>query len=185
MKSRLLLLPWLLGASALRLAAEAPAAPTVIVSDNLESQSSATETVSDFDGHVRVTGTNLTLDCDHLRVISSRVGDPNAAIGQPTGVKYMLATGHVHIVQVGGLREATSGRAELLPEKNEIVLTDNPVAIDHGDNVTTSGDEMELLRDQRRIRVRHPRIVGPPMKDLGFAKPSPAPGGPDAPAAKP
>ncbi|MGH7996025.1 MAG: hypothetical protein ACREFX_06710, partial [Opitutaceae bacterium] len=120
MRARLLI-PLVLACAGAAPAWAAAPTPTVIVSDSMDSQSTATRTVSVFDGHVHVDGTDLTLDCDHLKIISSRVGEANAAIGQPTGLLYLLATGHVHLRQVGGAREATCGRAELLPDKDEII----------------------------------------------------------------
>lgn len=168
--------PALLAATLLaagRLAAVEPR-PTDITSDDMTSQATATETDSVFDGHVHVTGTNITLDCDHLRVLSSRVNETGAAIGQPTGLKYLLATGHVHIEQVGGAREARCGSAEMVPGKDEIILRGDPVVIDHTGGTTVAGDVIELFRGQQKVIVHHTHVTGPPMKDLGFKLPSAA-----------
>ncbi len=179
---RLLLAAALASAARFAVAAETPA-PTVILADRLESQSSDTETVTDCIGHVIVTGTNLELRCDRLHLITSRLSDRAGILGKQTGFKTMLATGHVHIVQTHGLREATCGRAEVFPNQDKIVLTENPVVIDHGNGSRATGDELDLLRDQRRVTGTHVRIDAPPIKDLGFERSTAAPGptGPDTP----
>ena len=102
------------------LAADAPQ-PTVITSDVFESQSTANETTTVYTGHVVVTGTDLKLNCNRLLVISSRTGDPAATIGQQDKFKYLLATGQVRIVSAQ--REATCGRAEVLPLEDKVTLT--------------------------------------------------------------
>lgn len=174
------LLPLCLAAFvAARVAAAQAPQPTVITADAMDSQSTGDETVSVFDGRVHVVGTDITLDCDHLKIISSRVHQSAAAaIGQPSGLKYLLATGHVRISQVSGAREATCGQAEYLPGQDEIILRDHPVVVDHSSGVTESGEWIEVLRGKEEVRVHHPHVIAPPMKDLGF--PAPKTGGPKA-----
>ena len=93
----------------------------------------------------------------------------------------MEATGHVRIVQ--GDREAVCGRAEVDPREDKIVLTGDPVVTDRGNGTTWTGDTITMLRSQRRVLVGHPRVTGPPIKDLGFDKNQPPPPAGTPPAA--
>jgi lipopolysaccharide export system protein LptA len=167
----------LVGAAGLR-AADELQPNTVIDSDHLDySKTSDTEATSFFTGHVVVTGTNLRITCDRLEIISTSGADQSDTIGQQDQFKYILATGHVHIVQ--GDREATCGRAEVLPRDNKITLTESPSVTDRGNGSVADGDKITLLRGQRRVIIEHAHMVGPPVKDLGFDKnqkaPAPAP----------
>lgn len=134
-----------------------------------------------FTGSVTLTGTNLRILCDRLEIIAESVGDKNSTLPDLDKFKYLLATGHVRIVQ--GDREATSGRAEVLPRDDRIVLTESPVVIDHGADAVTAGEKITLLRGARQVIVEKLRTSMPSIKDLGFDKNQPleAP----APAAKP
>jgi lipopolysaccharide export system protein LptA len=147
--------------------------PTVITSDSGEAQSTDNETTSYFRGNVIVTGNDLRIECDQLEVISARTGDKADTIGTQSSFKYILATGHVRIVQ--GLREAVCARAEVLPQENRITLTGQPVVTDHGNGTVFTGEPLILYRNQRRVTGEHVRITAPPIKDLGFDKNEPAP----------
>jgi lipopolysaccharide export system protein LptA len=155
---------------------------TVIESEQLDWRSTDTETTSVLTGKVVVTGTNLRLTCDRLEIVAARKRDPSATIGKLEGFKSLVATGNVRIIQ--GDREAACGRAEVLPGDNKIILTGQPVVVDHAVNWTWTGDELEMLRGQRQIRGTNVRFTGPPMKDLGIDKPKPAPEAPKAEAPK-
>ena len=172
-------LPCLLAlcASAAAFAADPP--PTVITSDSGEARSTDTETTSLFQGHVVVTGNDIRIECDRLEVISARSGDKSDTIGTQSSFKYILATGHVHIVQ--GVREASCGRAEVLPQENRITLTGSPVVTDRGNGTVFTGEPLVLYRNQRRVTGEHVRITAPPVKDLGLRQnepPPPPPGNP-------
>jgi len=189
--ARLLLPILLVAADLVRAAAPASTPPvvpveTVILSDNAEIQSTDTETTSDFTGHVLVTGTNMIIHCDRLIVVTKRVSDKSATIGDPTGFKSLLALGHVHIQQNDGLREAICGQAQVFPESDKIVLTRDPVVIDKSNGSQASGDVIELYKGQRLAKVHHSHMILPPMKDLGFdknQKPDTPPGADAAPSA--
>jgi lipopolysaccharide export system protein LptA len=146
-------------------AGEAPQ-PTVITSDRFEMKGTDTETASNFDGHVVVTATGMRLECDHLEVISARMGDKEDTVGQQDRFRSLIATGNVRIVQ--GDREATCGRAEVLPREDRITLTLNPVVIDRGNNTRAEGEEIYMLRNERQVRGKNIRITAPPLRDLGF-----------------
>jgi len=176
---RLVLLPAL---AALLSAAGAPAAdppPTVITSDSGEAQSTDTETTSFFSGHVVVTGNDIRIECDRLKVISARSGDRADTIGTQNSFKYILATGHVLITQ--GDREAACGRAEVLPQDNKITLTGHPVVTDRGNGTTYTGEPLVLYRNERRVTGEHVHITAPPIKDLGFDRNEPPPAPPKQP----
>jgi lipopolysaccharide export system protein LptA len=142
--------------------------PTVIESRGLDMKSTETETTSIFTGNVVVTGTNLRLTCDRLEVVAFRQKDAAAAIGKVERFKSLIAEGNVRIIQ--GDREAACGKAVVLPGDDKITLTDRPVVSDKSVGWTWTGDELLLLRGERQVRGTNVRIVGPPVKDLGFDK---------------
>ena len=175
------LLPFLLSAtiwSALAHAAETQ--PTVIDSEQLDMRSTDTLTTFIFTKNVKVSGTNLKLTCDQLTVTTTRKGDPTATIGKLARFKSLIAEGHVQILQSD--REATCGRAEVLPDDDKIILTDHPVIKDLANGATATGPKMVLYRGERRAVIEGAesaptRITLPAIKDLGFdqeKKPAPA-----------
>lgn len=158
--------------------------PTIIDSQQLDMHSTDKLTTFVFTTDVIVTGTNLKLTCDRLEVITTRTGDPTATIGKLGRFKSLIAEGRVHIVQSD--REAACGRAEVLPDDDKIILTDNPVVKDLANGATATGPRMVLYRGERRAVIEGAegapsRIILPAIKDLGFekepAKPAPAPAG--------
>jgi lipopolysaccharide export system protein LptA len=169
----------LLPPSALLRAAEEPQ-QTVITSDAFDSSSRDTETVSFFTDHVVVTATNIKMTCDRMKTITAKVADKADTIGKQNQLKYMLATGHVHIWQ--GEREAVCGRAEVLPAEDKIVLTESPSVTDHGNNSVGTGDIIEMHRNQRTVTGKNVHFTLPSIKDLGFDKnqapPAPEPQAP-------
>lgn len=174
----LFLLPTLLLlVSPLRAAEELP--PTIIeCAGAAETISTDTETIATFQNQVVVTGNGLKLYCDFLKVVAIRKGDPTATLGQYGYFKSLVATGRVRIIQ--GDREATCGRAEVFPNEDQIVLSENPVVRSVDDQYVVTGPEILLLRGQRRAIVRgttenHSRIILPAIKDLGFEEENPQP----------
>lgn len=179
--------------------APAPAPETVIECAGLaETTSTDTETVATFRDKVVVTGNNLKLTCDYLKVVASRKGDPKATIGKYGYFKTLVAVGNVKIIQ--GDREATCGHAEIFPGEDRVVLSresktepypsirirgDKP-----GSDFVGSGPRMILYRGERKAVIEPEDGVGsrfilPSIKDLGFdkTKPGTAPGAtPTAPA---
>lgn len=142
---------------------------TVITSEGPgEMISTDKETTFTFKDHVVVTGTNLKMTCDFLQVIVLRSGDQTATIGKTEKFKSMLATGNV--LMVLGDREAACGRAEVLPGESKVVLSENPVIVDHDQNTRAAGEEITLLSGQRQVKIKNPVITGPPVKDLGVDK---------------
>jgi lipopolysaccharide export system protein LptA len=167
-------------AAALALAAGARAADpqvTTVDSVSLESVSTDTETTTVCRDDVVAVGTDMTLHCDYLKIVATRIGDKSATLGKYGKFKYMLATGHVKIVQ--GDRVATCGRAEVFPGEDRIVLTESPVVEIASEGYKVSGPRMVLYRGQRRAVVegtpgQPSHISLPAIKDLGFPADKPA-----------
>lgn len=164
----------LLACASLALRAQTPPpapTPTELVADKLEMSSTDTETRAVCIGHVVLTGTNLRIVCDRLELIANRLGgaDDDASIPTLERFRYLLAEGNVRIVQED--REATCGRAEVFPAENRVVLTIDPVLVDHSSNVTAAGERITLLRGERQVFVDKPRFTGPPIRDLGANAP--------------
>src|SRR5580693_3905153 len=124
---------------------------TTIDADSLESVSSDTETITTFHDNIVVVGNGITMSCDFLKVIASRVGEKSATLGKYGKFKYLLATGNVKIVQTD--RVATCGRAEVFPGEDRIVLTENPVVRIESEHYVASGPRMVLYRGQRRAVI--------------------------------
>jgi lipopolysaccharide export system protein LptA len=181
-----------------QLAAEAP--PTVIECAGLsETISTDTETTAIFRDKVVVTGNNLKLTCDYLKVVASRKGDPKATIGKYGFFKTLVASGNVRIIQ--GDREATCGHAEIFPGEDRVVLSrlnkTGPFPSIRLVNATTgvveyegSGPRMILYRGERKASIEPEDGVGgrftlPAIKDLGFDKKKTKPAAAPAPAASP
>lgn len=150
----------------------APLPPTVIECDGLaETVSTDTETIATFRDKVVVTGTDLKLYCDFLKVIALRKGDIESTLGGYGNFKSLVATGNVRIVQ--GDREATCGRAEVFPGENRIVLSESPVVRSLDNEYVATGPRLVLYRGERRAVIEgrpdeRARITLPPLKDLGF-----------------
>jgi hypothetical protein len=179
MKLSLVLAAWLLLPAAL-IIAEVPPQKTVLDCDRAEIWSEGNETHGICTGSVTLVGTNVRLVCDRLEFIALGRGDTTSTLPPLERFRQLVATGHVKIIQ--GEREASCGRADLLPREDKIVLTDQPVVIDRGNDQTLEGERITMFRGERRVIVEKTHLVGPEIKDLGFdarepaAKPaSPAP----------
>lgn len=173
MKNFLLIFACALGlAAAVR--AEAPAQKTTLDCDHAEMWSIGNETRGVCTGSVTLIGTDLKIICDRLEFVALGIGDKSSTLPTLDKFKYMLATGHVVITQAD--REATCGRAEVLPHEDKVVLTENPVLIDRATEWTSAGEKITLLRGERRVIVDKSRVTGPALRDLGYEKsPLPAP----------
>jgi lipopolysaccharide export system protein LptA len=173
MKLRLLTL---LAALSLPVAAVAQSATpqnTVIESDGPgEMVRTDTEMTITFRDNVRVTGTNMRLTCDYLEVVVVATGDKSATLGKAEKFRSLVATGNVRMFQ--GDREAACARAEVLPEQEKVILSGNPVVVDHDQNTRMAGKTIRMFRGQRKVEVDEPILTAPPVKDLGVDK-SPAP----------
>ena len=138
---------------------------TELTADDLVMTSTDRESRVVCVGNVQLTGTNLRIVCDRLEIIADRDYDPTATLGELRGFKYLLATGNVRIVQ--GQREATCGRAEVLPGDDKVVLSENPVVLDRATDFIGRGEVITLLRGEQRMEIKQPRFSAPPIQDLG------------------
>jgi lipopolysaccharide export system protein LptA len=163
----------LVPAVALR-AAEPVPADTVLTSDHLDSRSTDKEVLTILWDNVTVSATNLRITCDRVELVSLRPDDNTQLIAKQNRFKSLVATGHVKIVQSDSNREATCGRAEVLPGEDRITLTENPRVVDLDaagkPEWTWTGDKLLLLRGERRVQGENVRITAPAIKDLGFDK---------------
>ena len=167
----------LLGAAPLLQAVEPQL--TTLTCEHMDMWSEGDETKAICTGKVTLTGTDLKILCDRLELTATRIGEKNTSIPTLEKFRYLLATGHVSITQ--GSRGATCGRAEVFPREEKVVLTEDPVVVDHATDFVSAGDRITMLRGQERVEVDNPRLTGPAIKDLGFDRNKPA----DAPAAPP
>ena len=149
-------------------AEEPPVPPTEITARHMESRSTDTEMTTVFTSDVVVTGNNIHLTCDRLDAVSVRIGDQSQVVARQNRFKSLVAIGHVKIVQ--GDREATCGRAVVLPDDDKITLTESPVVVDRSADVTWTGDKLWLLRGERQAFGDNVRMTLPPIKDLSFDK---------------
>ncbi len=152
-------------------AADEPPPTTVDCAGLAESVSTDTETTTSFHDQVVAIGNGIRLECDFLKVIATRFGDKSATLSKYGRFRYMLATGHVKIVQ--GDRTATCGRAEIFPDEDRIVLTEHPVVVDSGQHSEVTGPRMVLYRGQRRVVIegapnQQTHVTLPSIKNLGF-----------------
>ncbi len=174
---------WILAIVAGPLLRAADTQKTTLTCDHMDMWSEGEETKAICTGKVTLTGTDLQIVCDRLELTATRLGKEKGSVPDLEKFRYLLATGHVSITQ--GSREATCGRAEVLPREDKVVLTENPVVVDHAMDFVTAGERITMLRGQERVEVEKPRLTGPAIKDLGFDKnKSAAPEAPDEDAKK-
>ena len=146
--------------------AEQPAQKTTLDCDHAEMWSIGAETHGICTGAVTLVGTNIRITCDRLEFLALGVGDKTATLPTLEKFKYMLATGPVVITQSD--REATCGRAEVLPHEDKVILTESPVVTDRATEWTSTGEKITMLRGERRVIVEKSRVTGPAIRDLGY-----------------
>ncbi|MDF9833157.1 lipopolysaccharide export system protein LptA [Ereboglobus sp. PH5-5] len=137
-------------------------------------------THANLDENVTVAATDTRLTCDHLvlAVTPQKQPAPDAPAPKIAPLQHFLATGNVHLAQAS--REATGGQAEILPNEDKIILTQNPVLIDHEASATASADIFTLQRLERRLTAENNvRITLPPIKDLSANTPQSPAASPD------
>ncbi len=174
-----LLLGASLATSSLLRAAEPALEDTVLISDHLDSRSTDKEVRTLLWDHVLITATNLRITCDRAELVSVRAGDATQLVAKQNRFKSLVLIGHVTIFQRDSNRTATCGHAEILPAQDSITLTEDPKVVDLDKDgkpeLTWTGDELLLLRGERRVQGKNVRFTAPPIKDLGFDKAKAAP----------
>jgi lipopolysaccharide transport protein LptA len=113
------------------------AGSTVITSDELHSDQMAHTSI--FTGKVLVAGTNFRMTCQEMTVYYTN----------DNKVDKIVATGDVIITQPD--RVTHCGHAEYYREKDEFVLTDSPVILDHKDEV--HGTRIIIDRPTQKMTV--------------------------------
>jgi len=144
------------------------AGSTELVCDHMDMWNVGAETHAICTGSIILTSTNQKISCDRLEITAEGIGDKATAVPVLERFKYLLATGNVRIVQ--GEREATCGRAEVLPREDKVVLTEDPIVMDHFASSVTRGSKITMLRGERRVLVENPRATLPSIKDLGVGR---------------
>ena len=109
-----------------------------------------------FKEKVRVKRCNLTIDCDHLRVI--RDADENK-------IKQAIATGNVRFQD--GTRHAVAERADYYEADQKLVLVGNPRAWDSDEQNELIGDEIIVFLAEERILVKGARVRFHPNQSPG------------------
>ncbi len=145
---------------------------TVISSDRLEMNNNGQSASFNFTGNIKLTGTNLIVTCDALEVQTERNETPEISTKELGNISSIIATGNVSISQRG--RTATAGRAEVYPNDDKIVLTDNPKVADNQGNVVT-GAKITLFRGVGKVVVERDmksrvRVSSSSLPDLGFSE---------------
>ncbi len=115
-----------------------PAGSTVITSDELHSDQAAHTSV--FTGRVIVVGTNFRMTCQEMTVYFTN----------DNKVDKIVAVGDVIITQPD--RVTHCGHAEYLKDQDTFVLTDQPVILDHKNEV--HGVEITIDRTSQKMTVK-------------------------------
>jgi len=118
--------------------ATAPPGSTVITSDELHSDQVAHTSI--FTGNVVVVGTNFHMTCQEMTVYFTN----------DNKVSKIVATGDVIIVQPD--RVTHCGHAEYFHDSDTFDLTDQPVILDHKNQVT--GPEIVIERTTQKMTVK-------------------------------
>lgn len=109
-----------------------------------------------FKDNVRVKRCNLTIDCDHLRVIRDADKDR---------IKQVIATGNVRFQD--GARHAVAERADYYEADQKLVLVGNPRAWDSDEQNELTGDEIIVFLAEERILVKGARVRFHPDQSSG------------------
>ena len=134
-----------IGLEEVRAGSKLESKPTVITSDK---QWLVGGTESDryfFEGDVKAVGTDMDVSCDKAEVgIRKRKGGGHS-------INKIDLYGNVNLSS--GLKAATCGKAEIFPEDEMVVLSEDPVVIDREDNTRVSGPRMVYNRGRRSMTV--------------------------------
>ncbi len=159
---------------------EKPQVATEIESVRLQVENDGENAYFHFSDAVRLTATNMVVECDSLEVFATREAEEQSAIGKFSAIKEIVATGNVRIEQEE--RTATCQKAIVKPNEERIILTGNPVVVQPGGRIVTynPGDKILLDRGNGRIQIitdgpRKLRLTSSAIGDLGFETKEPIP----------
>lgn len=150
------------------------AAETVITSDRLEKRTEGSEDHFFFYDNVRIVATNLVATCDAMEVVTEGTPDEKESIPKFGAIEAIIARGNVHIEQPLLERTAKADKAEILPQKGEVILTGNAEVTDK--QGTVKGHRMRLVKGEERAIVEgsaeggRPKVVLPSMPDFDLGK---------------
>ena len=115
-----------------------PPGATVITSDELHSEQQ--NHVSVFTGKVVVVGTNFRMTCQEMTVNFTK----------DNKVDTIVATGDVIITQPDRITHC--GHAEYFHDEDKFVLTDQPVILDHKNQI--SGPQITIYRTTQKMEIK-------------------------------
>ena len=98
-----------------------------------------------FEGDVKASGTDMDVSCGKAEVEMRKLKSGGHSISK------ICLLESVNISS--GLKSATCGRAEVFPEDEMVVLSEDPVVIDREDNTRVSGPRMVYNRGRRSMTV--------------------------------
>ncbi|MBK1875552.1 LptA/OstA family protein [Pelagicoccus mobilis] len=157
-----------------------PTVATEIESVRLQVENDGENAYFHFSDSVKLTATNMMVECDDLEVFATREAEEKSNIGKFSAIKEIIASGNVRIVQEE--RTATCQKAIVKPNEERIVLTGNPVVVQPGGRIVTYNPEDEIVLDRGNGRIsivakgpRKLRLSSSAIGDLGFEDKGPVP----------
>ena len=123
-------------------------------------------------GSVKLTATNLEITCNQIEVFTDvKDKDGNNTLGDLSSIRRIIATGNVKIVQEELM--VTSGRAEVYPNDDYILLDEDPIVYQNDITIDGTGAQMRILRGNGRVELigdtnNKIRVTGRPIEDFGF-----------------
>jgi lipopolysaccharide transport protein LptA len=135
-----------------------PPGGTVITSDELHSDQNTH--ISVFTGNVVVVGTNFRMTCQEMTVYFDK----------DNKVQKIVSTGDVIITQPDRITHC--GHAEYYHDEDKFILTDQPVILDHKNEI--SGPEIVIYRTTQKMEIhgRNKTIIN--NENMGPQKPAPS-----------
>lgn len=159
---------------------EKPQVATEIESMRLQVENDGEKAYFHFSDAVKLTATNMIVECDSLEVFATREAEEQSNIGKFSAIKEIIASGNVRIEQAE--RTATCQKAIVQPNEERIILTGNPVVVQPGGRIVTYNPEDEILLDRGNGRIsiiakgpRRLRLTSSAITDLGFESKEPIP----------
>lgn len=160
--------------------ADKPMVATEIESVRLNVENDGENAYFHFIDSVRLTATNMVVECDSLEVFATREAEEQSNIGKFSAIKEIVASGNVRIVQEE--RTATCQRAVVKPNEERIELSGNPMVVQPTGRIVTynPGDKILLDRGNGRIQIitdgpRKLKLTSSAIGDLGFEDQGPIP----------
>lgn len=142
---------------------------TTITSNRLEVEIEDTVNLFTFIENVQVTGQDLDIVCEILKVFSQKEIQ-NANPGQLGAIDKIIATGNVTLKQENRLIRA--GIAIISPIEGTMILEDNP-QIEDEDGIVT-GHRIVFDKNEKKGRVEgEPKVTLPQFPDFGLTASSP------------